>query len=240
MTSAHHRVLVTGAANGIGAAIADRCRADGFQVVSIDLEPAENADLALTADLTDPAATEDALQRALTGGPITRLVNNVGTVRPAGVAEQTDEDLDAVVALNLRCALRCTQALLPGMTEAGFGRIVSLSSRAALGKPLRSAYAASKAGILGMTRVWALELAERGITANAVAPGPIATELFERANPPDSPRTAEIVGSIPVGRLGRPQDVAHAVAFFLDERSGFFTGQTLYACGGKTVGTDGL
>ena len=240
MTSAEERVLVTGAARGVGAAIADRCRADGFQVISIDLEPADGADLALTADLTDPASTERALEQALAGGPITRLVNNVGTVRPAGVNEQTDDDLDAVLTLNLRCALRCTQALLPGMTAAGFGRIVSLSSRAALGKPLRSAYAASKAGILGMTRVWALELAGLGITANALAPGPIATELFERANPPDSPRTADLISSIPVGRLGRPEDVAHAAAFFLDERSGFFTGQTLHACGGMTVGTDAL
>lgn len=233
-------VLVTGGANGIGAAVADRCRADGHRVISIDREPAANADLSLTADLTDPSATGEALAAALAEGPVTRLVNNVGTVRPASLAEQTEDDLDAVLALNLRCALRCTQALLPGMTEEGFGRIVSVSSRAALGKPLRTAYAASKAGIIGMTRVWALELGPLGITANAVAPGPIATELFERANPPGSPRTAELVSSIPAGRLGRPADVAHATAFFLHEQSGFFTGQTLYACGGKTVGSDGV
>lgn len=234
------RVLVTGAANGIGAAIARRCRDDGYRVVGVDREESANADLSLTADLSDPAATDEALRAALADGPITRLVNNVGTVRPAALAEQTAEDLDAVVALNLQCAMRCTQALLPAMTGAGFGRIVSLSSRAALGKELRTAYAASKAGLIGMTRVWALELGRHGITANALAPGPVATELFERANPPDSPRTAEITRSIPVGRLGRPEDIAQAAAFFLDERSGFFTGQTLYACGGKTLGVDDL
>ena len=234
------RVLVTGAANGIGAAIARRCRDDGYRVVGVDREESANADLSVTADLSDPAATDEALRAALADGPITRLVNNVGTVRPATLAEQTAEDLDAVVALNLQCAMRCTQALLPAMTGAGFGRIVSLSSRAALGKELRTAYAASKAGLIGMTRVWALELGRHGITANALAPGPVATELFERANPPDSPRTAEITRSIPVGRLGRPEDIAQAAAFFLDERSGFFTGQTLYACGGKTLGVDDL
>lgn len=241
MSSANtERVLVTGGANGIGAAIADRCRVDGYRVISIDLRSAGNADVSLTADLSDPASTDEALGAALADGPITRLVNNVGTVRPASLAEQTAEDLEAVVALNLQCAMRCTQALLPSMTAAGFGRVVSLSSRAALGKELRTAYAASKAGLIGMTRVWALELGRHGITANALAPGPVATELFERANPPDSPRTAEIIRTIPVGRLGLPTDIAQAAAFFLDERSGFITGQTLYACGGKTLGVDEL
>ncbi|WP_263597314.1 SDR family oxidoreductase [Pseudomonas fluorescens] len=145
-----------------------------------------------------------------------------------------------VWALNLRCSLQCMQALLPGMKEAGFGRILNMSSRAALGKELRSAYAATKAGLLGMTRVWALELGRFGITANAIGPGPIRTELFERANPPDSPRTQAIIDSIPVKRLGMPDDIAQAAAFFLDARSGFVTGQVLYVCGGMTVGVAGV
>ncbi|VVO32523.1 3-oxoacyl-[acyl-carrier-protein] reductase FabG [Pseudomonas fluorescens] len=126
------------------------------------------------------------------------------------------------------------------MKEAGFGRILNMSSRAALGKELRSAYAATKAGLLGMTRVWALELGRFGITANAIGPGPIRTELFERANPPDSPRTQAIIDSIPVKRLGMPDDIAQAAAFFLDARSGFVTGQVLYVCGGMTVGVAGV
>ena len=97
------------------------------------------------------------------------------------------------MALNLRCALQCMQALLPGMQAAGFGRIVNMSSRAALGKELRTAYSATKAGLIGMTRVWALELGRHGITANAIGPGPIRTELFDRANPPDAPRTQAII-----------------------------------------------
>lgn len=122
------------------------------------------------------------------------------------------------------------------MKSAGFGRIVSMSSRAALGKELRTAYAATKAGLQGMTRVWALEAGPFGVTANAVGPGPIATDLFTRANPPEAPRTQEIIDAVPVQRMGTPEDVAHAVSYLLDARSGFVTGQTLYVCGGMTVG----
>jgi 3-oxoacyl-[acyl-carrier protein] reductase len=112
-----------------------------------------------------------------------------------------------------------------------------MSSRAALGKELRTAYAAAKAGLIGITRVWALELGHSGITVNAIGPGPIATDLFLQANPLDSPRTQAIVDAVAVGRLGTPSDVAHAAGFFLDERAGFVTGQILYVCGGLTVGS---
>ncbi len=122
------------------------------------------------------------------------------------------------------------------MKSRRFGRIVNISSRAALGKELRTAYAATKAGLHGITRTWALELAKHGITVNAIGPGPIATELFMHANPPGSLRTKAIVDSVPVGRLGTPADVANAVAFFADARSGFVTGQVLYVCGGMTCG----
>ncbi len=232
---APRRVLVTGGASGIGAAIADRCRADGLDVVVVD-----RAGDGILADLSDPAATAAALEEALADGPITSIVNNVGAVFPASAEEQTLEELDAAWSLNLRSAVQCTQALIPSMRDAGFGRIVTISSRAALGKELRSAYAATKAGLLGLTRVWALELGRHGVTANAIGPGPIATPLFEEANPPDSPRTRAIVDSVPVQRMGTPEDVAHAASYFLDERSGFVTGQTLYVCGGMTVGTAGI
>lgn len=232
---APRRVLVTGGASGIGAAIADRCRADGLDVVVVD-----RAGDGIRADLSDPAATAAALEEALAGGPITGIVNNVGAVFPGSAEEQTLEELDAAWSLNLRSAVQCTQALIPSMRDAGFGRIVTISSRAALGKELRSAYAATKAGLLGLTRVWALELGRHGVTANAIGPGPIATPLFEEANPADSPRTQAIVEAIPVQRMGTPEDVAHAASYFLDERSGFVTGQTLYVCGGMTVGTAGI
>jgi NAD(P)-dependent dehydrogenase (short-subunit alcohol dehydrogenase family) len=167
------------------------------------------------------------------------LVNNVGIVCPGKIEDLTLEDFQRVMSLNLRCTFQCVQALLPGMKEAKFGRIVNMSSRAALGKELRTAYAASKAGLQGMVKVWALELGPYGITANAIGPGPIRTELFDRANPPDSPRTQAIVNSVPVRRVGTPEDVAHAASFLLDARSGFVTGQVLYVCGGMTVGAAG-
>lgn len=225
------RVLITGGASGIGAAIAERCRAEGYEPVVID-----RVGDGIIADLSSPEATAEALQKALEGGPITRLVNNVGIVVPASVEKQTLAELELAVSLNLRCALQCLQALLPGMQAAGFGRVLNVSSRAALGKDLRSAYAATKAGLLGFTRVWALELGEHGITCNAIGPGPISTELFNKANPPGAPRTQKIIDSIPLKRVGLPEDVAQSAAFFLDERSGFITGQTLYVCGGMTVG----
>ncbi|MGL3104587.1 SDR family oxidoreductase [Bradyrhizobium sp. BR 1432] len=228
------RVLITGGAAGIGRATAERCKAEGYDVVVID-----HLDGDIVADLSDPRSTAAALEQALKNGPITRLVNNVGVVRPNPVQEQSLADLDAAVSLNLRCALQCLQAVLPGMKAARFGRVVNMSSRAALGKELRSAYAATKAGLIAMAKVWALELGDSGITANAVGPGPIQTELFDRANPPGSSHTKAIIDAIPVRRVGTPSDVANAVSFFLDQRSGFVTGQVLYVCGGMTVGAAG-
>jgi 3-oxoacyl-[acyl-carrier protein] reductase len=228
------RVLITGSAAGIGRATVERCRAEGYDVVGID----RDGD-GIRGDLSDPGATAAALSEALRGGPITRLVNNVGIVRPGLVEEQSLADLDLAVSLNLRCSLQCLQALLPGMKQVGFGRVVNIASRAALGKERRSVYAATKAGLIGMAKVWALELGGHGITANSIGPGPIRTELFEQANPPGSPETQAILDAVPVGRMGEPEDVAHAVAFLLDARSGFVTGQTLFVCGGMTVGAAG-
>jgi 3-oxoacyl-[acyl-carrier protein] reductase len=228
------RVLITGGASGIGRATAERCREDGYEPIVLD-----RVGDGIRADLSSPDETARALENALRDGPITRLVNNVGVVRPGPVEEQSLSDLDLVVSLNLRCALQCLQALLPGMKAAGFGRVVNISSRAALGKELRTVYAATKAGLQGMARVWALELGRYGITANAIGPGPIRTELFDQANPPNSPRTRAIMDTIPVRRIGEPEDVADAVSFLLGARSGFVTGQVLYVCGGMTVGAAG-
>ena len=235
-TPINERVLVTGGAHGIGAAIVERCRRDGYTPVVLDSEGAD----AIHCDLSDPGSTAAALKHALANGPITRLVNNVGAVFPNAVGDQTLGEFDSAVALNLRSALQCIQALLPGMREVGFGRIVSMSSRAALGKELRAAYSATKAGLIGLTRVVALEEGHNGITANAIGPGPIATDLFMNANPVDSPKTQAIIKSIPVQRMGTVEDVAHAASYLLDRRSGFVTGQTLYVCGGMTVGAAGV
>ncbi len=235
-------VLVTAASRGIGRAVATRLSQDGYTVVTLDRDPPAALlprETFVAVDLADAAATTRALAEIVGLHAPTRLVNNAGTVRPASLEEATLEDLQAVVALNLYCSIQCAQALLPAMKAARFGRIVNISSRAALGKELRTVYAATKAGLHGMTRTWALELAAHGITVNAVGPGPIATELFHRVNPADSPRTHAIIDGVPVKRLGTPEDVAHAAACFLDARAGFITGQVLYVCGGMTVGLAG-
>jgi NAD(P)-dependent dehydrogenase (short-subunit alcohol dehydrogenase family) len=232
-------VLVTGASNGIGRAVAARATQDGFLAVNLDVAPPGEllpGETFYRVDLTDEAATRAVLAEVVAKHAPLRLVNNAGMVRPASLEETTPEDLAAVVALNLRAPLLCAQALLPAMREAGFGRIVNIASRAALGKELRSAYASTKAGLIGLTRTWALELAPQGITVNAIGPGPIGTELFHRANPHNSPKTRAIIEGVPVRRLGTPGDIAHAAAFFLDDRAGFVTGQVVYVCGGMTVG----
>ena len=235
-------VLITGAGRGIGRACAERLSRDGLSILTLDRHAPEHPlpdEVFIDVDLADEAATAAALEVATRGRSVTRLVNNVGTVRPGSAESATSADLEAVVALTLRCSMQCVRAVLPAMKAARFGRIVGISSRAALGKELRVVYSAAKAGLEGMTKTWALELAPWGITANAVGPGPIGTELFHRNNPADSPKTRAIVEGIPVKRLGTPEDVAHAVASLLDERAGFITGQVLYVCGGMTVGNAG-
>lgn len=232
-------ILITGGSGGIGRAIATRAAEAGWRVINLDLRPPASplpAEIFLPCDFGDAEAARAVLAEVATRHAPRRLVNNVGIVRPASLEEATVEDLAAVMDVNLRSAVLAAQALLPAMREARFGRIVNIASRAALGKELRTAYAASKAGLIGLTRTWALELAADGITVNAIGPGPIATELFRRANPDNSPRTRAIIEGVPVKRLGTPEDVAHAAAFFLDERAGFVTGQTIYVCGGLTVG----
>lgn len=230
--------LVTGGSRGIGAAIVERIARRGIPVINLDRSPPEKDSPAefVETDLADVEATRGALAAVAASRPVLWLVNNAGIAAPASLEETTLEDFERVVAVNLRAAMLAAQAVVPAMKAAGRGRIVSISSRAALGKELRTAYSATKAGLIGFTRTWALELAPFGITVNAVGPGPIETELFKSANPHNSPRTQAIIQGVPVKRLGQPEDIAHAVDFFLSDEASFVTGQILYVCGGMTVG----
>jgi len=232
--------LVTGGSAGIGEALCRGLLAQGVRVINFDIQPPRLEHERLRfhrVDLTDSAATRKAAEAVAGEYAITELVNNAGSTRPGRVETATLADLDHVVGLHLAASLILTQAVLPAMKRARHGRIVNVSTRAVLGKPERSVYSATKAGLLGFTRTWAMELGEHGITVNAVAPGPIATDLFMRSNPPNSPQTRRILDSILVGRFGTPEDVARAVMFFLAPESGFVTGQVLYVCGGTTLGT---
>lgn len=232
--------LVTGGAAGIGAEICRTMLAAGYRVVALDRRKSGQAHERLhpiEVDLLDPVATAQAAAAATARFAFSHLVHNAGAIRPALLPEVKLDDLNALTQLHLGAAITLTQAVLPAMTKEKFGRIVFVSSRGALGLATRTVYAATKSGMLGMARTWALELAGYGITVNVIAPGPIAgTEMFEAIVPRGSDREQAIAAQIPVKRLGRPADVARAAMFFCDRDSGFITGQTLYVCGGASLG----
>jgi NAD(P)-dependent dehydrogenase (short-subunit alcohol dehydrogenase family) len=231
--------IVTGGSAGIGAAICTHMLDAGYYVISLARRPP--ADIRcefVEVDLLDPAATTQAAQDIAARHAVSHIVHNAGAIRAQLLADVTTTDLAALTQLHLNAALTITQAALPAMRSAGFGRIILISSRAALGLATRTAYSATKAGMIGMARTWALELAPDGITVNVVAPGPIReTEMFHAVVPADSPREEALAAAIPVKRLGAPDDVAHAVMFFASPQSSFITGQTLFVCGGSSIGS---
>lgn len=233
--------VVTGGATGIGAEICRQMLAAGYEVVSLSLGKHEQSHSKLHAievDLLDRAATEQAASDVARRFAVTHLVHNAGAIRPALLSEVKLDDLDALTQLHLGAAITLTQAMLPAMKREKFGRVVLMSSRGALGLATRTAYAATKGGMIGMARTWALELAADGITVNAIAPGPISgTEMFHAVVPKDSEREKTLAKAIPVQRLGRPDDIARAVMFFCDRANSFVTGQTLYVCGGASLGS---
>ncbi len=232
--------VVTGGSAGIGRAIAQRLLDNGQDVVSLDVQPSGLAHPKLRhvhVDLMDMEATRRVASDIARDHAVTTVIHNAGIIRPALLPEVKLQDVNALVNLHVSAALLLVQAALPTMKDAGFGRVVLVSSRAVLGLPTRTAYSATKAAMLGMARTWALELAPHGITVNVVAPGPIKTANFHGLIPEGSPQVDRIIQSIPVKRLGQPDDVARAVMFFADRHSGFVTGQVLYVCGGTSVGT---
>jgi NAD(P)-dependent dehydrogenase (short-subunit alcohol dehydrogenase family) len=235
------RVVLTGGSSGIGLAIARAFLDDGYEVINLSRRdcPLESPRLtSITVDLSDAAATRAAVMTAAARAPATTIVHCAGAIREKPIEDATLADLTDLGNLHLGAALSLVQANLAAMKEARYGRIVLISSRAVLGLARRTAYAATKAGMLGLARTWALELAAHGVTVNVVAPGPIAeTEMFEEIIPAASAKMAAAAKQVPVGRFGTPQDVARAVMFFADPKASFVTGQTLFVCGGTSVGS---
>ena len=241
--------IVTGAARGIGSAIARRLARDGHRVAVVDLHAHETK---LTVDEisaaggvaigigADVANTDDA-QNAVAHvvdelGPPTILVNNAGILRDNLLFKMTDDDWDAVIGVHLRGAFVMSRAVQAHQVEAGWGRIVNLSSTSALGNRGQANYAAAKAGVQGFTKTLAIELGRYNVTVNAIAPGFIATDMLrataERLGVTFEEFLAGAAKDIPVGRTGVPDDVAAAAAYFVSEEAAFVSGQVLYIAGG--------
>ncbi|MGI5200333.1 SDR family oxidoreductase [Spirillospora sp. CA-108201] len=249
MSETPRTAIVTGAARGIGAAIAQRLAADGMAVAVVDLDETDCKDtvgaiaaqggtaLAIGADVADEVAAAEVVHRTagVLGAP-TVLVNNAGIIRDELLFRMTVADWDAVMAVHLRGSFLMTRAVQGHMVEAGFGRIVNLSSTSALGNRGQANYSAAKAGIQGFTKTLAIELGRYGITANAIAPGFIDTAMTraaaDRMGVDFEELSKQIITRIPVHRFGLPEDVAHTAAHLASEGAGFVSGQVVYVAGG--------
>jgi 3-oxoacyl-[acyl-carrier protein] reductase len=241
--------IVTGAARGIGAAIAARLAHDGCAVGVVDLNEADTAAtvdaitaaggraVGVGADVSDASAVTAAVARVaeVLGAP-TILVNNAGILRDNLLFKMTDDDWDAVMRVHLRGAFLMSREVQKHQVDAGWGRIVNLSSTSALGNRGQANYAAAKAGLQGFTKTLAIELGRYQVTVNAIAPGFIATDMLrataERMGVAFEDFVTAAVKEIPVGRVGTPDDVAAAASFFCSEGAGFVSGQVLYVAGG--------
>ena len=228
--------LITGASKGIGRALATRLAHAGHRVVGLarGADPDFPGEL-VPVDLTDRAATAAVLDDLLGRYDFDGIVNNVGFVKLGKIGEIDLDDLERSFQTNLTPAVQSVQALLPALRRKGWGRIVNIASLVVLGVVERTAYAAAKAAMMSFTRTWALELATAGITVNAVAPGPVETELFRENSPPGSEGEQRFLSIVPMRRLGKPDELAAAIAFLLSEEASYITGQTLFVDGFSSI-----
>jgi NAD(P)-dependent dehydrogenase (short-subunit alcohol dehydrogenase family) len=230
------RVLITGASKGIGKALADKLADDGHEIIGVARTAPENfTGEFLEVDLGDRAATAQALS-TIVAQPVDAVINNVGLASVAPIGSVDLDDLFHTYDMNVRTAVQVVQAALPGMLAAGWGRIVNITSLVTLGMPERTAYGAAKAALEACTRTWAEELATTGITVNAVAPGPVETELYRQRSPQGSERESSMLQRIPVRRVGDPYEIAHTISHLLDNEAGYLTGQIIRVDGGGSIG----
>ncbi|MFF8026815.1 SDR family NAD(P)-dependent oxidoreductase [Streptomyces sp. NPDC007896] len=230
--------VVTGGASGIGLAIAERLAKDGYQVAALDLNPSDTSVVPATdvADRTQVDAALAAVRERL--GPVTILVNAAGTDGFKRFSDLTFEAWHRVINVNLNGVFHCVQAALPDMKEAGWGRIVNISSSSAQsGQPFMTHYVASKSAVNGLTKALALELGPFGVTVNAVPPGFIDTPMLRKAEAREllGGTVEEHIQRTPVRRVGRPEDIAAACAFLVSEEAGYITGQILGVNGGRNT-----
>lgn len=229
--------LVTGASRGIGRALSHRLAAAGHRVVGVARgQDSDFPGTLVSIDLDDSEASGQAFRDLARRYSFDGVVNNAGLARLHPVGEIDLKDVDDMLRLNVHPTIQTTQAILPTLKAKGWGRIVNVTSLVTTGIPLRSGYAAAKAAVASLTRTWAMELAELGITVNAVAPGPVETEMFRRNSPAGSEAEGRFLSMIPMRRLGKPEEIAAAIAFLLSDDAGFITGQTLFVDGGGSVG----
>jgi len=229
--------LVTGGGSGIGAAVAHRLRTDGYNVATIDLNPSDT-EYSYIADVTDREQIDAALTEIRGAlGPVTILVNAAGKEVFRRFANISFDEWRKIIDINLHGVFHTTQAVLPDMVEAGWGRIVNISSSSThSGAPFMSAYVAAKSGVNGLTKSLALEYGPAGITVNAVPPGFIDTPMLRNsASQGNLGSIDEAIKRTPVGRMGKPEDIAAACAFFISEEAGYITGQILGVNGGRNT-----
>ena len=229
-------VLVTGASRGIGKATALRCLEDGLEVIGLSTTARDDLPWPHYGVDLGNSTSKAQLQDIITRHRPCRFVGNAGILISGRLEDIGLADFDRLMRINLFSLMETANLFLPVWKDEKFGRVVLIGSRAALGKESRVLYGASKAGVTGLGRTLALELAPHQVTVNVIAPGPIATDLFEHGQPVGSPARIKIETSIPLGRVGQPDDIANAASFLLDDKSGYVTGQCLNVCGGLSTG----
>ena len=235
------KVIITGANRGIGAAICERLRSENYSILAVcRTAPTIPGIEHISCDLANSQERIAVFKSLADHGPIYGLVNNAGIATPNLLEEFDLNVYESVMTINATAVAELTAAVVPSMIQNKSGRIINISSELILGFATRTAYSASKAAVASFARTWALELGKYNICCNAIAPGPVETDLFVKNNPEGSAVRQSKLNKIPLGRFGKPDDIANMTNFLMSEESAFLTGQTIYVCGGSSLGSVGF